>query len=291
MSYANPIPRAISPEVDLPEGHTIHRLANDLAELFEGSTIRASALQDRFAVGIGTLTGGTVLSTDAWGKHLFVHVAPSDPGREPVWLHVHLGLIGKFTLGPGAAPPPAGALRLRLESERGWADLRGATVCELLDESQRRVLIGRLGEDPLRRRANPLRPWARIGRSTVGIGALLMQQEVLAGVGNVYRAEILFRQGLGPHRPGRSLTQEQWLLLWTDLRTLMRAGVRTGKIVTTRPADRPRGSRGPASSVPREDAHYVYRRAGMPCRVCGQPVATELLVGRNLYWCPTDQPD
>jgi formamidopyrimidine-DNA glycosylase len=181
-------------------------------------------------------------------------------------------------------------LRLRLESERGWADLRGAITCELLDDEQRDVLIARLGEDPLQKKADPLRPWARISRSRVTIAALLMQQDVLAGVGNVYRAEVLFRQGIGPHRAGRSLSQDQWLDLWKDLRVLMRAGVRANRIVTTRPADRPLGSRG-RGLIRREDSFYVYRRAGEPCRLCGKPVQIELLAGRNLYWCPTEQPD
>lgn len=181
-------------------------------------------------------------------------------------------------------------MRLRLESERGWADLRGAITCEILDDGQREALIARLGEDPLQKKADPLRPWARISRSRVGIGALLMQQDVLAGVGNVYRAEILFRQSIGPYRLGNSLHQEQWLDLWNDLRVLMRAGVRAGRIVTTRPADRPPGSRARGLARP-EDAFYVYRRAGEPCRLCGEPVRIELLAGRNLYWCATEQPD
>jgi formamidopyrimidine-DNA glycosylase len=279
-----------SPEVVLPEGHTIHRLARDLDQLFTGSVVRAGTLQDRFATGAATLDGGTVVGTDAWGKHLFVAVAPARrlPSARPLWLHVHLGLYGRFGIGSGEPPAPQGALRLRLASERGWADLRGAIACELLDDDQRAGLIARLGADPLQKKADPLRPWARISRSRVGIGALLMQQDVLAGVGNVYRAEILFRQGIGPYRPGRSLTQEQWLQLWDDLRGLMRAGVRAGRIVTTRPADRPRGSRGP---VRREDSFYVYRRAGEPCRLCAEPVRIELLAGRNLYWCGTEQPD
>jgi endonuclease-8 len=309
-----------SPEVALPEGHTIHRLARHLAELFVDSPVRASALQDRFSVGAATLDGGTVLGTDAWGKHLFLRIAPLAPSvildaapavpttapavpttapvvpaaavrpaRPPVWLHVHLGLYGRFTIGPGTPPPASGQLRLRLESEGGWADLRGAITSELLDDDQRHALIRRLGEDPLRKNADPSRPWARISRSRVGIGALLMQQDVLAGVGNVYRAEILFRQGIGPHRMGQSLSADQWLALWSDLRVLMRAGVRAGRIVTTRPSDRPLGARG--RLVKPENAHYVYRRAGLACRVCGKPVQAEPLAGRTLYWCPTEQPD
>jgi formamidopyrimidine-DNA glycosylase len=71
--------------------------------------------------------------------------------------------------------------------------------------------------------------------------------------------------------------------MWGDLVAQMRAGVRTGRIVTTRPEDRP-GRR-----VTAELAHYVYRRAGLACRVCGTPVATQPLAGRNLFWCPSCQ--
>lgn len=250
--------------------------------------VRASALQERFAAGVALLDGASVTGTDAWGKHLFVQVDPAG-GRAPAWLHVHLGLYGKFQHGPGRAPDPRGQLRLRLESEQGWADLRGPTACELLDDEGRERVIARLGADPLRPRTDPDRPWARISRSRTSVGALLMDQSVVAGIGNVYRAEILFRHGIDPHRPGRDLSHEQWSELWSDLQVLMRAGVRSRKIVTTRPEDRPLGRRS-AATVRREDSHYVYRRAGLPCRTCGNPVRTEEMVARNLYWCPTDQP-
>jgi formamidopyrimidine-DNA glycosylase len=112
-----------------------------------------------------------------------------------------------------------------------------------------------------------------------------MDQSVLAGVGNVFRAELLFRHGVSPFRIGRAIDATLWDRMWADLSTLMRTGVRLGRIVTTRPEHRSR-RRGPAD---REDAHYVYRRTGLPCRVCGTEVVTEVLVGRNLYWCPTCQ--
>jgi formamidopyrimidine-DNA glycosylase len=112
-----------------------------------------------------------------------------------------------------------------------------------------------------------------------------MDQSVLAGVGNVYRAELLFRHRVSPFRPGRALDEAAWTGMWADLVPLMRGGVRLGRIVTTRPEHRSR-RRGPAD---REDAHYVYRRTGLPCRVCGTQVHTQELVGRNLYWCPSCQ--
>ena len=73
--------------------------------------------------------------------------------------------------------------------------------------------------------------------------------------------------------------------MWADLVTLMRAGLRAGRIVTTRPAHRDR----PGGRVRRDDAHYVYRRTGLPCRVCRTPVATQVMAGRNLFWCPRCQ--
>jgi formamidopyrimidine-DNA glycosylase len=108
---------------------------------------------------------------------------------------------------------------------------------------------------------------------------------VLAGVGNVYRAELLFRHRVSPFRPGREVDASLWAAMWADLVSLMRAGVRMARIVTTLPEHRSR-RRG---AVQRADAHYVYRRTGLPCRVCGTAVRTEVMAGRNLYWCPTCQ--
>jgi endonuclease-8 len=114
-----------------------------------------------------------------------------------------------------------------------------------------------------------------------------MNQTVLAGVGNVYRAEILFRHGIHPYLAGRDLDPVVWEDLWEDLVRLMRHGVRTGTIVTTDPDDRERRS-GPARRV---DAHYVYRRTGEPCRRCDTPIAHAVMVTRNLFWCPRCQPE
>ena len=179
-----------------------------------------------------------------------------------------------------APPEPRGALRLRLVTDTAWTDLRGATACELYTPEQIDVLLARLGPDPLRPRADADRAYARIGRSRSPVATLLMDQSVLAGVGNVYRAELLYRHRLDPFRPGRDVPVELWHEMWDDLVTLMKAGVRAGRIVTTRPEDRPPGR------VTRLTSHYVYRRTGLPCRVCGTAIRTELLAARNLFWCP-----
>jgi formamidopyrimidine-DNA glycosylase len=208
---------------------------------------------------------------------------------------VHLGLIGTFRLAEGAAPGPVGQVRLRLVAEgdgRGpaYADLRGATRCALITAEEQAIVIGRLGPDPLRADADPDRAWARIGRSPRPIGDLLMDQEVIAGVGNVYRAEVLFRHRLHPLRPGRTLRRSQFQAMWDDLVTLMAEGVRENRIDTVRPEHTPDAMGRP----PRQDDHggevYVYRRHDLDCHVCGSRVRTEVLAGRNLFWCPRCQP-
>jgi len=265
----------------VPEGHTLHRLAREHRARFGGTVVRASSPQGRFAEGAAAIDGSTLVRAEAYGKHLLHHYSSG------VLLHVHLGLYGKFTSGAGSPPPPVGALRLRLANDAGWADLRGPTACELLTPGEAEALIARLGPDPLTRRPDGTRAFERIARSRTSIAALLMDQSVMAGVGNVYRAEVLFRHQLDPFLPGRALPREAFDALWADLVTLMRAGVRTGRIVTLRDEDRPR--RTPGSRLTREESVYVYRRAGEPCRVCGTAVRTVQLVARNLFWCPACQ--
>ena len=264
----------------MPEGHTIHRLARDHRPVLVGRRVSASSPQGRFATGAEMLTGRLVEDVEPYGKHLFY-------GFEgDVLLHVHLGLYGSFTRGPGPAPEPRGALRLRMVADEDWIDLRGPTACELYSPADRDRVLARLGPDPLRKDADPDLAWQRISRSRTAIGALLMDQSVLAGVGNVYRAEVLYRAGLSPFRPGREVPESTWAAMWADLKVLMRAGVRANHIVTTERVDRDRRS----GTARREDRFYVYRRHGMPCRRCGTEVRTQEMVARNLFWCPVCQP-
>jgi endonuclease VIII len=268
----------------VPEGHTIHRLARDHERLFGGQRLSAASPQGRFADGAAVLDGELLERTDAHGKHLFLGFA----GER--WVHVHLGLYGTFLDGPLPAPAPRGAVRLRLTGERAYADLRGPTACELLTGPEKAAVGARLGSDPLRADADPDRAGDRIRRSRAPVGALLMDQTVVAGVGNVYRAEVLFRHGIAPLRPGQKVGAREWEAVWADLVALMREGVRTGRIDTVRPEHTPEAMGRP----PRQDDHggevYVYRRADQPCLVCGTAVRRGELVSRNLFWCPTCQP-
>ena len=261
----------------MPEGHTLHRLALEHRRLLVGHALRASSPQGRFAEGAALIDGSVLRRADAYGKHLFHDYGA---GRH---LHVHLGLYGKFVSHPTPAPEPWGALRLRLEAPDTYADLRGATACELLDPRRGAGHPRPARPRPAATRCRPGAAWSRISRSRAPVAGLLMDQKVVAGIGNVYRAELLFRHRVDPYLAGRDLPHGTWIAMWSDLVTLMRAGVRSGRIVTTDPADRPGGR------ITREKSHYVYRRAGLPCRVCGTTVLTAELQTRNLFWCPRCQ--
>jgi endonuclease-8 len=282
----------------MPEGHTLHRLAAALRDRFAGRQVGVSSPQGRFAESAGVLDGGCVEGAEAWGKHLFIAFA----GER--FVHVHLGLYGKFDVYDGPPPAPVGQVRMRLVTPPSpgstttagslqapaYADLRGATACELMTEEGRTAVVARLGADPLRADADPALAWARISRSRKPIGTLLMDQAVVAGVGNVYRAEVLFRHRIHPLRPGNTLRRRQFNAIWADLVELMAEGVVTGRIDTVRPEHTPEAM----GREPRRDDHggevYVYRRHDLPCHVCGARVRTEVLASRNSFWCPRCQP-
>ncbi|MGW2558895.1 Fpg/Nei family DNA glycosylase [Streptomyces sp. NPDC001514] len=267
----------------MPEGHTIHRLAADYRERFGGRSVRVTSPQGKFADSAALLDGTVLERTEAHGKHLFLGFG----GEE--WIHIHLGLFGKVNFGDAPAPPPTETVRLRLANPDSYVDLRGPTTCALITDPEKRAIHERLGPDPLRPDDGPDRAWSRVSASRTTVAALLMDQKVVAGVGNVYRAEVLFRHGIDPYRAGKDLTEREWHAIWADLVALMREGVRNNRIDTVRPEHTPEAMGRP----PRVDDHggevYVYRRAAQPCHICGGEIRTADLAARNLFWCPSCQ--
>jgi endonuclease-8 len=158
-------------------------------------------------------------------------------------------------------------------------------VCEVIEEPDIANVVAKLGPDPLRRDADGALAWARIRKSRRPIGALLMDQTVIAGVGNVYRNELLYRHRIDPYRPGTHIDESEFDAMWTDLVELMKVGFRRGKIIVVRSEH----DHGLPSYAPGRPRTYVYRRAGEPCRVCGTTIRTAELEGRNVFWCPTCQ--
>jgi endonuclease-8 len=273
----------------VPEGNVVHSQARRLGRAFRGRAVAVDSPQGRFAEGAALVSGRVVRRVEAHGKHLFIAFG------EDRWVHVHLGLFGKWQIGKvdastGQAPDVRGLVRMRITSDDSYAELRGPTTCEVLTDDEKRAAVKRVGPDPIRRDAKPDEAWRRVRGSAAPIGALLMDQRVFAGVGNIYRAEILFRHGISPFRPGREVTAEEFDLVWADLVDLMTRAVRRGRIDTVRPAHLPEAM----GRAPREDRHggevYVYRRDGRECYVCGGGILIADMQGRNLYWCPACQP-
>ncbi|HEY3408480.1 MAG TPA: DNA-formamidopyrimidine glycosylase family protein [Propionicimonas sp.] len=296
----------------MPEGHVIHRLAAELDHAFAGRTVTVSSPQGRFAEASALLDQTVFRTAEAFGKHLILDFSPpTTPERRPTipeelvsaaserhegspatpgpFVHIHLGLIGKLRWVKPDAVDGAGTLRLRIQTDEHAAELRGPQACELFGPDEVAALVAALGPDPLRADADPERGWKRVHRSDRTIASLLMDQRVAAGVGNIYRAEVLYRQRIHPDTPGSALSRRAWNRIWADFVELMPQGVMHGRIDTVRPEDSPEAT----GRDPRVDRHggevYVYRRQGQPCLVCGREVSLRLFEGRNLYWCPRCQ--
>ena len=189
-------------------------------------------------------------------------------------------------------PEPVGAVRVRLLTDEAVADLRGPTACEILDAAQVAAVIAKAGPDPLlettprAKKAAEERFVAAVRKKPTPIGQLLMDQSVVSGIGNVYRAELLFRARLNPHTPGKLVPEETIRALWKDWTKLLGIGVETGQMMTM---DRLSRADYQKALAKRDDRHWVYKREGLPCRVCGTNIVVEMMASRKLYWCPKDQ--
>ena len=274
----------------MPEGHTLHHLTRQHHRRFAGQVVHTSSPQGRFTDGAAVLDGQTLVRAEAKGKHAFYHFSGGQI------LHVHLGLYGRFRTHVGEPPPPRGAVRLRLIGDtRAW-DLIGPTQCALMSQDAYSAKLLALGEDPLRDDADPERVMAKLGKTRRAIGAVLMDQSVIAGIGNVYRAELCFLANVSPWTPSRDVA-ELHADLWSNAVTLLRVGAKHNSIrvigeegvlgprgvETVDPEAWTRASR----FGPRRDRLYVYKRS--TCKVCGCAITTETLAARKVYFCPECQ--
>jgi formamidopyrimidine-DNA glycosylase len=301
----------------MPEGHTVHRVARLFDALFVGRTIDASSPQGRFSQGAASISGRTIVAVTAVGKQLFIDL------DNDLVVRVHLGIYGAWdvathpdnsenaqvltSLGaprsrarrfgeyegdrdaPDVFPPlPVGQVRLRLVAEDVVADLRGPTACEVITREQAEGHRDRLGPDPLVTAGTKGQKifTQRLLSTKRPIGLVLMDQSVVAGIGNVYRAEILFRHRLDPYRPASSHSPELAGDLWRDWGVLLRDGIATGVMLTRddlSPSERKKALRSP------QNRHWVYKRSGEECRVCGSLVSMDVMAARKLYFCPSCQ--
>lgn len=265
----------------MPEGHVIHRLAQHLNREFTDTSPIVTSPQGRFDAQARTLDGQPYLESDAYGKHLFIEFDVSQPERI---IYIHLGLIGSLHFED--PEETKGQIRLHMATDTIAANLRGPQWCRLITAEEKAVAVDKLGADPLRADADPKPIKEKVNKSNRSIASLLMDQSLFPGVGNIYRAETLFRLGIDPFSSGKDADFDA---IWADLVQLMAEGVKAGRIDTVRPKHTPEAMNRP----PRVDDHggevYVYRRAGQKCYICGTPISEQVMEGRNLFWCPTCQ--
>lgn len=219
-----------------------------------------------------------------------VHTHHDDSAFAP---HEHFADRWFWTPAPFTAPQPYGTVRLRLVSAHGVADLSGPNTCELLDEEGVAAVLARLGPDPLRPDSDFSEFVKRCATRQKGIGEALMDQSVIAGVGNIYRAEVLYAARLNPFTPAREVTSRKLRRIWNWLEEYLPLGVESGRITTADPDDY-------ATFVERELAagrepqaidsrYYVYQRQDRPCLCCNATIKLRVVGGRKLYWCPRCQ--
>ena len=248
----------------MPEGHTIHKLAKDLQRDFAGKVLAVTSPQGRF-LQARVLDGETFEGAHAIGKHLFFELGGSR-------VHVHLGLFGRFRK-QRFGEATRESVRLKMESEGIAWELTGPTACEVLDAAAYKKLCDRLGADPLSQ-VDAKDAWPKVHASTKTIGALLLDQSLVAGLGNVYRAEVLFLLGVHPEARGCDLKRATWNRLWKTSRELLSRGVAAGRIVSVKGAN---------GRTPKREALHVYKQNR--CRVCESPISSVELAGRPLYYC------
>ncbi|UBU11652.1 Fpg/Nei family DNA glycosylase [Nonomuraea gerenzanensis] len=247
----------------MPEGHLIHRHAREQHADLAGRTVHASSPQGRFDA--QPYDGRLLRSVEAVGKHLLYHfdAAPA--------VHVHLGMRGLFLRYDDPASSPRAGTRLRLVTDEVAYDLIAPSRCEPLDAGGVGALFASLGPDPLREDASEAEAVRRLTAFRGPVGAAVLDQKVWAGVGNAWRAELLFLTGLHPDT--RHLDESAAARLWEAASSYMALGRDAGQVVSD-----------PAAP----DERWVYKRER--CRRCGTPVETWQLASRTAYACPLDQP-
>ena len=257
----------------MPEGHTIHRAARDHKKLFVGNKVDVSSPQGRFNNGAKSINKLECLTVEAYGKHLLYEF------KNDQFLHIHLGLFGRIKCRKLPVEEAKGKVRVRLVGKTHFVDINGPTVCEILEKVAKSILIDRIGPDLLRTDADPNKFFERVNSSRSKIGTLIMDQSVVAGIGNIYRTEVLWRQNIHPNILGKDLNRTQLENLWDDAKALLEVGVKRNKIITNFKK---------AGSV-NKDSLNIYKRK--KCPRCLGAISKIAISGRDTYFCNYCQPE
>lgn len=268
----------------MPEGHISHRNAGRFRATIVGHTIeRAYAPAPRLAhARLERLTGEVITAADAVGKH---HLLRFQSGRV---LHSHLMMSGVWRLLPASGGEPrAGGLSLALYAGGHIACLYRCPTVRLFEAGEPLPpFLTSTGPDLLDPAIDPAAATAAAlggARADLTVGEALMDQRLVAGIGNVYKSETCFLCGVDPWRPLGQLTAEEAATLGETAARLLADGVRDrGAIRTRRVPGAPPWARGRT---------WVYRRAGLPCFRCASAIRSRGQgdANRTTYWCPTCQ--
>ena len=258
----------------MPEGHTIHRAAMDHHKVLAGDKLTVQSPQGRFAEGAQHLSGKLCIAVEAFGKHLIYRFEAGDS------LHIHLGLFGKIRKHKLPLKEPRGAVRVRLISDTHAIDINGPSICEVLNIEALMKLTARVGPDVLRSDANPDLAFKRISKSKSSIGSLIMNQSVMAGIGNIYRTEILWRQAVHPETLGKNIDRQTFDRIWNDAKALLTLGVKNNAIITKRGAGR-------FKSKYRENFNIFAKES---CPDCKGEIRRLEINGRRAFVCEICQP-
>lgn len=260
----------------MPEGHTIHRMARDHAKWLGNQSVTMSSPQGRFDEGAARLNGWVFRRAFAHGKHLFYVFEGNQ--AQPVLVHIHLGLFGRFRKRKAAEDVPSPNCRLRMQTDTAILDLSGPTCCEVMTQEQADAKCAQLGPDPLRDDGDVDLFVQRLSRRRIPIAAALLDQKVIAGLGNIYRADLLYAYRIDPLTPARDLNRETVEALWNTSVWWLELGVRANRIITVLPESPKRLPR-----LKRREALLIYGKSH--CPECGDQVQKSQVGNRTLYAC------
>lgn len=275
----------------MPELPEVETVARGLALRLTGRSIaRAETfrhdLRRPFPPGLATaLTGRSVLSIGRRAKYIVIRL---DDGM--AWL-VHLGMSGRMVLTPeGEAPPRGKHDHMELVTDDGWIlrynDARRFGLMDLVpaDALSAHPLLQGIGPEPLGNAFNgPVLAAGLFGRKPA-VKPLLLDQRLVAGVGNIYASEALYQARIHPETPAGRLTQKQCEALATAIKDVLTRAVAAGGSSIRDYVQ----SDGELGYFQHEWA--VYERAGQPCKRCGTPIARMVQAARASYFCPHCQP-
>jgi len=258
----------------MPEGDTVWNTAHALDSALRGHVLTKSDFRvPRLAT--TDLAGWTVVESTCRGKHLLLRLAAADSDKRRT-LHSHLRMDGSWRVYAPGPPRHSHLIRVVLYTDSATAVGYHLHEVDLVPTDREEDLVGHLGPDLLGADWDPTEAVRRLrGHPDVAIADALLDQRNLAGIGNLYKCELLYLRGVSPWRPVSEVD---------DLDALVRLAHRL--LV----ANRGRWTQSTTGSLRRGENTYVYSRRAAPCRRCGTAIDKTEQGDRVTYWCPRCQP-